>query len=858
MIRRRGLLRGIVQGVGFRPHVAKVAGRFPVTGWCGNDDEQVFIEAQGTPEAVADFYQAVHDQAPPLARILETSYSPVELVAGEIGFTIVASQRRPGAVTLIPPDLAPCDDCLAEFHDPSDRRHRYPFITCVNCGPRLSIIRDLPYDRPNTTLADFPLCPACRREYEDPADRRFHAQPISCWDCGPRLWLEVADSGGGGEDGATAGEAHTVAVGPGAASDDARPVANQSVGDARRSTAAVITEVRRRLREGQIVAVKGIGGFTLFCDARQEAAVARLRRRKHRPGKPFAVMAASLAAAEAVAGFSGRQQDALTSPERPIVLAPRSPGYDLAASVAPGLADVGVMLPSAPLHHLLLDQGEVYVATSGNLAGEPLAYDNADARQRLGRIVDAFLMHDRGIQVPVEDSVLRAAEDQVWPVRRSRGYAPLPVRLGQADVVVLAVGGELKNTFALTRDGWAFLSAHIGDMGSLESQRAFDRSVAQLTSTHRRRPDLVVADLHPDYATTAWAERYRDRCGVPLLQVQHHQAHALSLAVEHGLVERGRIEGGLTVVAFDGTGYGPDATIWGGEIIALGSDPLNYQRLWHLPRFPLPGGDAAVAHPWRSAAGLLAGLGLDQSGVAGSALGAAGSPLSVPSPGATTGDPLGATGGPPGAPGGPPGIASGGQPGIAPGSSPGATLSSAFPGLPPGVSGVEWELCQWQLANSVATVPTTSAGRLFDAVASLLGLCHHATYEAQAAMELEVAAERCGHHDHADPPPADVAGLIRELVREAAAGRPAACLARRFHDGLAQVVASAAMACDQGSGLIGWTGGVAVNRVFTAALAARLSDLGGKLLTHRRVPSNDGGLSLGQALAGYLTLTRGG
>jgi hydrogenase maturation protein HypF len=782
VIRRRALIRGIVQGVGFRPHVARQAARFPITGFCGNDDEQVFVEAQGEPDAVAAFLAAVESEAPPLARITSVSVSDLA-VKGEAGFAIVASQRRPGAVTLIPPDVAACADCLADMADPANRRYRYPFTTCTNCGPRLSIIRDVPYDRPNTTMAAFPLCAACAREYSDPLDRRYHAQPVSCFDCGPRLWLEPGD----------------------------RPAEwSREVAD------GVIGEARRRLAAGEIVAVKGIGGYTLFCDARNEAAVARLRERKHRPGKPFAVMASDLAAAGAIADFSPEQAAALTAPERPIVLIHQGAGYDLAPSVAPGLDDVGVMLPSAPLHFLLVEGSEVYVATSANLSGEPLAYDLDEARARLAGIVDSFLTHDRGIFVPVEDSVLMADGGGVLPVRRSRGFAPLPIRLGERDAAVLAVGGELKNTFALTRDGVAFLSAHIGDMESLESQRAFDRSVAQLTAMHRRVPDLVVADLHPSYATTAWAERYAERTGAGLLRVQHHHAHALSLVAEHGLVGVP-----LTVITVDGTGYGLDGTVWGGEILTLDADPRSFERVWSLPGFWLPGGDSAVKHPWKCAAALLWELALGPDAAAG--------PI--------------------------PGSGSAG-PGMTRDNKPDAAVAGWRAEIAAGVSEPERAFVQWQLETGTGVIRTTSAGRLFDAVASLLGVRHHVTYEAQAAMELETLARTCPHQSHDDltAPAAPVTALVTTLL---ASPLPTPCRARQFHDGLGRLLAEAAFQ-RSGDGVIGLTGGVAANRLLTAAIARTVTRLGGRLVTHRLVPANDGGLSLGQALAGYLEVTQGG
>ena len=822
-VRRRLILTGVVQGVGFRPQVSRLAAHYPVTGLCGNDDFSVFVEAQGDRAVVADFLAAVRRELPPLARVIASNDVALPLVEEETAFTIVASRRVPGAVTLIPPDTATCPDCLADMSDPANRRYAYPFTTCTNCGPRLSIICDLPYDRPSTTMACFPLCDACRREYGDPADRRYHAQPISCFDCGPHLWLEASP-------------AHLVpplpAFGPIDEGIPALLVAAEAEAaalalDRRTASARAIGQARALLRAGHILGVKGIGGFTLMCEARDGSAVARLRERKLREGKPFAVMAGSVAAAQELAILDGASLAALQSPERPIVLAPLAAGYDLAESVAPRLDQVGVMLPYAPLHHLLLDPDQVVVATSANLSGWPLIHRNDDARRLLSGVVDAFLMHDRGIHVPVEDSVVMADAGAVHPVRRSRGYAPLPVKLGDEDRCVLAVGAELKNTFALTRDGLAFLSAHIGDMGTLPTQRAFEASVAQQEVAHRRSPALIVVDKHPSYATHAWGVREAERQGIPVLQVQHHHAHALALLAEQELIGQP-----LTCAVFDGTGYGDegremseftcssetketvgarsaehgdDGTIWGGEILALGADPLDFDRRWHLPGFWLPGGDSAVRHPWKQAVALLRELGHD--------------PRSVP-----------------------------------------ALARAIDDGR---IDAGEWAVVEAQLDRRVGVVRTTSAGRLFDAVSALLGVCLTVTYEAQAAMELEALArtwtEPTGTEGldvaGGDPGDADLAGLVAQLLDGLAQRQPAAQLARLFHDGLAAITANALLACSPAPE-VGLTGGVFANRLFTRAVAARLAAKRYRPIIHHAVPANDGGLALGQALAGYLTVTR--
>ena len=846
MIRKQLTLTGVVQGVGFRPNVVRLAGQHPVTGLCGNDDNSVFVEAQGAPGDVEAFFAAVRTDLPPLATVIAWRESDLAVVEDEAGFRIVDSRRAVGAITLLPADAAICPDCLADMFDPANRRYLYPFTTCTNCGPRLSIIRDVPYDRPLTTMADFPMCDACRREYEDPHDRRYHAQPISCFDCGPDLWLEVVgtlcDAGAtfdGGlqpaqgeastQVGALAGglqpaqgaqasssphdlgdhqtwaggcgtaspnrrsarqpetaESEVVPGSPGpAGARDDRHVSAAARDDRRARFAATIDEARRMLANGKILAVKGIGGFTLMCDARNADAVATLRARKRRPGKPLAVMAGSVDAARGIAELGEADVSALTSREAPIVLAPKSAAYDLAEGVAPGLDDVGVMLPYAPLHRLLLDAGDVFVATSANSSHLPLTFRNEDARRDLSGIVDAFLMHDRGIHVPVEDSVVMGAT----PVRRSRGYAPLPVYLGGGDKCVLAVGAELKNTFALTRDGMAFLSAHIGDMGTIETQRAFERSVEQMTTAHRRSPELIVIDKHPGYATHNWGLREAERLGVPVLQVQHHHAHALSLMAEsQHLVPR-------WFIVLDGTGYGDDGTIWGGEVLHLGENPLDFERAWHLPGFWLPGGDSAIRQPWKAAAGLAWEYGVDVES------------RLTPAPG---------DGPTPGAPG----------------------------------WADEWALVQSQLDNQFGVTRTTSAGRLFDAVAAWLGIGQTVTYEAQAAMELETVARRC-HHDHGAAC-LDVAGIVDMIADGTRSGQPAACLARRFHAELAWVLAGAVNSLGMESSVIGLTGGVFANRLLSAYLAHDLEASGHRVSRHQIVPSNDGGLALGQALAGVI------
>ncbi|WP_238072021.1 carbamoyltransferase HypF, partial [Rhodococcus zopfii] len=584
--RRRVTVRGVVQGVGFRPFVAGLAGELRLAGLCGNDDAGVFVEIEGATAVLDEFVRRLRDDAPPLAEVLGLTSVP-RTPLGDRDFRIVNSRRTPGLRTLIPPDVATCVDCLRELNDPADRRYRHPFVNCTHCGPRYTVITDLPYDRPATTMAAFPMCPRCAREYADPVDRRYHAQPICCPDCGPRIHAERGADRVDGDD-------------------------------------EVLAAVQRALAAGQIVAVKGLGGYHLVCDATDPGAVRRLRERKRRPDKPFALMAPDVATVAAECAVSEREIAALTRSARPIVLLDKRTATTVADDVAPGLGEFGVMLAYTPLHHLLFmpvpghpnPVPRLLVMTSGNASGEPLCTDDGEARTRLGGIADLFLVHDRQIAVPCEDSVVAVVHerndtthtrdgDREAPIRRSRGYAPMPVLLGEASPPVLAVGAELKNTFCLTRQEYAFCSAHLGDMGSLESRRAFETSVARLTALHRVTPELVVADAHPGYATRQWAESYADDHGVALHTVQHHHAHVASLLTEHG-----RIGAPALGIAFDGTGYGCDRTVWGGELLLVGPDLLDMHRAGHLRSFLLPGGDVAVRTPARVALALLRDAGI--------------------------------------------------------------------------------------------------------------------------------------------------------------------------------------------------------------------------------------------------------
>jgi hydrogenase maturation protein HypF len=761
-VRRRIRVEGVVQGVGFRPFVHRLATELGLAGYVGNDTEGVLIEVEGAAPTLDQFEARLTSEAPPLARIFAVRATSVE-PCHERSFRIVESQSHQAVRTFISPDVAVCDDCLGEMLDPADRRWRYPFTNCTNCGPRFTITRRLPYDRPHTTMSEFVLCADCAAEYQDPADRRFHAQPIACAACGPRLWFE--DRHGR----VTAGS-------------DAALAATQEV-----------------LAGGGIVAIKGLGGYHLACDATSAEAVAELRRRKQRADKPLAVMVADLALAHALARIDPAEAALLIGPERPIVLLHRRPSTALAEEVAPHNPFLGVLLPYTPLHYLIFcavpghDTAlpTVLVMTSGNLTDEPICYDDADARSRLDRIADAWLIHDRPIHVPCDDSVVRLAGGQELPIRRSRGYAPLPFRLPFEVAPLLAMGGELKNTFCLASGRHAWVSQHIGDMGSLETLAAFERSTAQFGDLYRVDPEGVAADAHPGYQTHRWA----DEADRPVTWVQHHHAHIAALMVEHGVPADERVIG----FAFDGTGYGGDGAIWGGEVLIAGYD--GFDRAAHLRNVPLPGGDATITKPYRAALAHLWAAGIGWT-----------------------------------------------------------------PDLPPvrQASASERAVVRRQLERDVHCVPSSSMGRLFDAVSSLLGVRHEASYEAQAAMELEWIATTHRHkartyrfgqsNDEIDPAP-----VLRALVDDLRAGYPVGALAAGFHHAVAVLIAETAIALRAATGLnrVALSGGVFQNVLLLALVQAELAAHDMDVLTHRLIPPNDGGLALGQAaVAGRTLATR--
>ncbi|MFE7093114.1 carbamoyltransferase HypF [Streptomyces erythrochromogenes] len=772
--RRRVTVRGVVQGVGFRPYLYTRATGLGLAGHVTNTPEGVVAEVEGAPAAVSRFCEHLAADAPPLAVVDAVDHHEVP-VAGGAGFTIIASRTGGPARTLVSPDVATCADCLAELADPADRRHRHPFITCTHCGPRFTIVTGLPYDRAHTTMARFPLCPDCAREYGDPADRRFHAQPVACPACGPRLTLLTARTGR-----------------PPCAAPDADPIAG----------------ARRLLAAGAILAVKGLGGYHLACDATHPRAVAELRRRKARGDKPFALMARDVRDAERYAYIGPEERALLEGGVRPVVLLRRRAAADpegtpgaLAEGVAPRCPDLGVMLPYTPVHHLLLGlPGDppgprLLVMTSGNLSGEPIVTDDDEALERLAGLADAWLTHDRPIHVPCDDSVVRVCDGETLTVRRARGYAPLPMTLPVPVPATLAAGGDLKNTFCLGEGHRAWLSAHIGDMDDLATQYALERAEQQLESITGVRPALLAADRHPGYRSARWARRTAG--SRPLVRVQHHHAHIASALAEHGLDGEHPVIG----VAFDGTGYGDDGAVWGGEVLL--ADYRGYTRFAHLGYVPLPGGDAAVHRPYRMALAHLQAAGLART--------------------------------------------------------PDLPCVAACPPE-------ELRVLERQLERGLNCVPTSSMGRLFDAVSSLAGVCHHAGYEAQAAIELEAAALGAGAAgpDYTfglslpEPPGAPVAGpvvadpapLLTAVAADVRAGTDPGLIAAGFHTAVTALVAELCVLARErhGPDTVALTGGVFANTLLSSACARALRARGFTVLRHGRVPPNDGGLSLGQLM----------
>ncbi len=741
-------VRGVVQGVGFRPFVHRLASLCGLAGWVENTPGSVVIHVEGDAAELSRFRALLGSEIPPAARVTRLSVRKAA-PTGVPGFTIRASRRDGVALSTIPPDIATCPACLREVADPGDRRHRYPFTNCTNCGPRFTIVSSLPYDRERTSMAAFPMCAACRKEYGDPLDRRFHAEPNACPACGPRLSVRGAD-------------------GAPVESDD--PIGT--------AAAAIL--------RGSIVGVRGLGGFQLAADATNDDAVRALRGRKRREEKPFAVMFPGIRSARAAARMEAADEAILRSPAAPVLLLPARPTSPLAPSVSMGLPTVGVFLPYTPLHRMLLDRTDrPLVMTSGNVTDEPIAIGNGEALSRLRGIADLFLLHDREVVQRSDDSVVRRVGRGIYPIRRARGFVPAPVALPRSFPDVVGLGGELKSTFCFVKGDVAYLSQHIGDLEQAPARDFYEEAYRFYRRFLDARPRAACHDLHPAYFTTAFA----DRAGADrLFALQHHKAHIYSALAETGF-------GGKAVgVAFDGTGYGEDGAIWGGEFFAI--DGMEVRRAGHLAYFPLPGGDAAVREPWRTALSLLR-----------EALGA-------------------------------------------------AEAESAARELFPDVPRDSIRLLLEALGKKINVAPTSSAGRLFDAVSAICGLCVRSSYEGQAPMRLEGVAARAAAGtypfalaDDGGQLTVDWSELILGTAADARRRIPARTISRRFHDTMASAIldVSSRLAESSGARHVVLSGGVFQN---VTLLSRVLSGLRKRKLTplfHRQVPANDGGISLGQA-----------
>ena len=756
-VRRAALqVRGVVQGVGFRPFVYRLALEEGLAGFIGNDTDGVTIEVEGPADRVEAFHARLSAEAPPLSRIDSVVVRDAAAI-GEKGFRIVASEVLGRVSTGIPADAATCAECLRELLDPADRRYRYPFLNCTNCGPRFTITRRIPYDRPQTSMAQFKMCPACQAEYDDPLNRRFHAQPNACWECGPRVWLTGADG------------------------------AQIAVDDP-------VTACIDRLVAGEIMAIKGIGGFHLSVDATNQAAVMRLRERKRRYGKPLAVMVRDVEAARAICVLTEAEEAMLRTVARPIVLARRREGCGIAEGVTPGIPWLGVYLPYAPLQHLLFADPRVraLVMTSANLSEEPIAIDNDEARARLGVIADAFLMHDREILQRCDDSVMAVVDGAPQLIRRARGFVPLGVELPLDSPPLLAVGGHLKNVFALAQGRHVYQSQHLGDLENLTGLEFFKESLDHLMRTFEIEPEMVVHDLHPGYLSTEWAKEWAQERGLGLIAVQHHHAHGSGCMAEHAL------EGPVIGLSLDGTGYGSDGRIWGGEVLICRME--SFERFAHLEYVPMPGGEAAIREPWRMALGHLSAAGFN-------------------------------------------------------------VCSSEMLGLL-GATEQETRVLLRMMDRGVNAPLTSSLGRLFDAAAAVVLGRRVVDYEAQAAIELEgLAVDELDEPSYGlemlggdciarEPVRISAAPLWRGLIEDLRSGVSKARIAGRFHAGVAAGFVRAAVLARAATGLgrVALTGGCMHNRRLARLLRVGLEAEGFQVYQHAKVSPGDGGLSYGQVV----------
>ena len=753
---RKVTVRGTVQGVGFRPFIYHLAANLALNGWVKNTSSGVEIRVDGTPPDLERFLERIRSDLPPLASI-DTLAWEVCPPGGYRSFEILASQPQPGDFQPVPPDIAICEDCRRELFAPSDRRYRYPFINCTNCGPRFSIIRDIPYDRPLTSMSGFALCPECSGEYQDPRDRRFHAQPVACPQCGPQIWyMEKGQQPGLPQD--------------------------------------ALHQARTALAQGKILAVKGLGGFHLACDASNPTAVETLRRRKKRSDKPFALMAYDLAAVWRHCVVTPEESELLCSRQAPVVILERLPGSPVAAQVAPGQVSLGVMLAYTPLHLLLCEPEagfpDLLVMTSGNLSEEPIAFLDADAATRLAPLADAFLLHDRPIHIRIDDSVMVHTQGQPYFLRRSRGYAPQPTLLPRALPPLLAAGAELKNTFCLTRERYAFLSHHIGDLENLETLQSYEEGIAHYERLFKVKPQGLACDLHPNYLSTRYAEARARQENLPLVAVQHHHAHLAACLADNHWDSEDPVIG----LCFDGTGLGSDGAIWGGEFL-LGSY-RGFERRFHLAYAPLPGGDLAVRKPARMALAHLRQASIDWD-----------------------------------------------------------------TDLPPAqqLCYDERTVIASQIQHQINTPMTSSMGRFFDAASALIGLRQTASYEGQAAIELEAicAPDEDGSYpfEIADGA-ADPAPLWAEMIADWRANLPLPILSARFHNSIARLALDLCIKIrtESSTRSVALSGGVWQNRVLLAKTTLLLREAGFQVLTHHQIPTNDGGIAIGQAFIAARTL----
>lgn len=752
MINKRLHITGIVQGVGFRPTVFNLAQRYSLTGWVLNNAHGVETEVRGPEANVQAFIQDLR-QNPPLLSVIDSFTVEDAPDQAFIEFQIRHSEDDPSDFLPVSPDLNICPDCRHELFDPSDRRYRYPFINCTNCGPRFSIVTGIPYDRPNTSMTGFSLCPDCTKEYQDPTNRRFHAQPIACPVCGPQVWYEES-------------------------------------GQKLAEREAAIQAARKALTEGKILAVKGLGGFHLVCDAQNPQTVERLRLRKRRSGKPFALMAFDLETIREFSRVNLDEENLLNSPTAPVVLLETTAaGRELARLVAPDQNRLGFMLPYTPLHLLLLEPAEgfpkVLVMTSGNLSEEPIAYSNEDAQSRLSELADGFLLHDRPIHTRIDDSVISVIEGVPHIQRRARGFAPLPLQISTNAIPTLACGTELKNTFCLVRDRYAFVSHHIGDLENQETLTAFEVAVRHYEKIFRIKPQLLAADLHPDYLASRYARQRAAEENLPLVEVQHHHAHIVSCIADNGLKQHEPVIG----LAFDGTGYGTDGAIWGGEVLLANWE--KFERPFHLEYVRLPGGDAAVRKPARMALSLILHAGLDPEGY-------------------------------------------------------------AFP-YHQALSPDEQSAVANQVRTGFNAPKTSSFGRLFDGVAALIGLHQQISYEAQNAIALETIADPNEQSSY-DFPIEDgqilISPVIRAIVHDLKHKIAPAIISARFHNGLTacSVRVSERLRSQTGLRQVALSGGVWQNKALISRTITALSASGFEVFWPRKLPTNDGGVSLGQAL----------